>query len=354
MNDLYMSSMQRFLTTTQNKEPDRVPLFLFLTIHGARELGLSIRQYFSKAEYVAEAQIRMQRKYRHDCLYAFYYAAIEIEAWGGGQTIFRDDGPPNSGGPFIKKPDDILSLKPPSVHKIPVLGKVLETIRILKSETGDRIPIIGVVMSPFSVPVMQMGFSAYLDLMYGQPELFEKLMQLNETFCVDWANAQLQSGVSAICYFDPVSSPSIVPVSMYKDTGFQIARRTISAIKGPTITHFASAPCYSILNLVSLTGTKVIAAGSEEDLADLKKAASNKITLMGNLNCIAMRHMTKDGIQSQIKKVICKAARGGGFILADSHGEIPWQIKEETISHIASATDQWGRYPLNWAKRDGR
>ena len=37
------SSLQRVLTTLSHREPDRVPLFLLLTTHGAKELGLGIR-----------------------------------------------------------------------------------------------------------------------------------------------------------------------------------------------------------------------------------------------------------------------------------------------------------------------
>ncbi len=60
-----MSSMERTLTAIGHREPDRVPLFLLLTMHGARELGLSIEEYFSKPEYVVEGQIRLRAKYKH-------------------------------------------------------------------------------------------------------------------------------------------------------------------------------------------------------------------------------------------------------------------------------------------------
>ena len=86
-----MTSMQRTLTALGHGEPDRVPLFLLLTEHGARELGLSIEAYFSCAEYVIEGQLRLHRKYRTDCLYAFYYASIEVEAWGGSLSL--EDSP---------------------------------------------------------------------------------------------------------------------------------------------------------------------------------------------------------------------------------------------------------------------
>jgi len=34
-----MTSLERVLTTLGHNEPDRVPLFLLLTMHGAKELG---------------------------------------------------------------------------------------------------------------------------------------------------------------------------------------------------------------------------------------------------------------------------------------------------------------------------
>jgi len=71
MNTSSMNSMQRTLTALGQKEPDQVPLFLLTTLHGAKELRLSIEDYFSSAEQVAEGQMRLLKKYRSDCLYAF-------------------------------------------------------------------------------------------------------------------------------------------------------------------------------------------------------------------------------------------------------------------------------------------
>jgi hypothetical protein len=82
-----------------------VPFFLLVTMHGAKELGLSVQEYFSRAENVAEGQLRMRAKYRHDCLYGFFYAPIEVESWGG-EVIFHDDGPANSSTPFMRPARD--------------------------------------------------------------------------------------------------------------------------------------------------------------------------------------------------------------------------------------------------------
>ena len=344
--------MQRVLTTLGHQEPDRVPLFLLLTMHGAKELGLSIEDYFESATNVVEGQRRLRAKYEDDCFYNFFYAGLEIEAWGG-ETIFREDGPPNSGKPIISHPDEILKLEPPKVQDSPSLLKVLEVTRQLKMFAGDEVPIIGVAISPFSLPVMQMGFESYLDLMYLRPDLFERLLQINQAFSVEWANAQLASGATAICYFDPIASPSMIPKDLYFKHCFEFTRQTLLKIQGPTATHLASGRSMSILDHIAQTGTAVVGVSAEESLADLKEIARGKVTLLGNLNGVEMRRWTPEQAKHNVKEAIAQAGSGGGFILSDNHGEIPWQVPDDVLLTISETVRQYGKYPLQLDPGDG-
>ena len=342
-----MNAMQRTLTALGQQEPDRVPLFLLTTEHGAKEVGLSIEEYYSRAGNVIEGQMRLLKKYRADCLYGFYYAAIEMEAWGG-QTIFMPDGPPLCGSPIITRAEQIDTLIPPAIETAPGLQRVLDTIRGLKEKVGDSVPIIGVAISPFSLPVMQMGFDNYLELIYEQPERFERLMQANITFSVNWANAQLAAGATAICYFDPVSSTTNIPRELYLKTGQTVARQTLSRIKGPTATHMASGRALPIIGEIADTGTAIIGVSALEDLAALKAAANGRVSLLGNLNGIEMRRWTTAHAEFEVRRAIAKAGRGGGFLLGDNHGEIPWLVPDEVLLAIGDAVERWGNYPLDW------
>ncbi len=345
MTQQRMTSLERVLTTLGHKEPDRVPFFLLLTMHGAKELGMTIEEYFSKAENVVEGQIKLREKYRHDCYYPFFYAPIEVEAFGG-DVIYSEDGPPNSGRPVIKHHDDIKKLCPPDVQQTQCLKKVLDAIRMLKNRTGDDAPIIGVAISPFSLPVMQMGFSNYFDLMIEQPALFEQLMRINEEFCVFWANAQLDAGATAICYFDPVSSPTITPRKMCLETGFKIAERTIARIKGPTATHLASGIGLPVIDDLAKTGTAAVGVSTLESLQELKESCFGKLTIIGNLNGVEMRRWTPEEAEATVRSVLLTAGPGGGFILSDNHGEIPWQVPESVLLAISKAVHKWGGYPI--------
>lgn len=344
-----MNSMERTLTTLGHKEPDRVPLFLLANMHGAKELGLSLRDYYASADNVIEGQMRLLDKFGSDCAYSFYYAAIEVEAWGG-ETIFSADGPPLCGAPVIRRPEDIDGLSAPDIGASPMLQRVLRTIAGLKRRLADQVPIIGVTISPFSLPVMQMGFDRYIELMYEQHERFLTLMQANEEFTVAWANAQLAAGATAICYFDPVSSTTNITRELYLRTGQQVAKRTLARINGPTATHLASGRGLPIIGDIADTGTAVVGISVLEDLAQLKAAAAGRVSLLGNLNGVEMRRWTPQQAELAVKRAIAQAGPGGGFILADNHGEIPFQIPDETLLAIRDAVDRWGRYPLDWIK----
>ena len=342
-----MNSMQRTLTALSQQEPDRVPLFLLTTTHGAKEVGLSIQDYYARAENVIEGQMRLLKKYRSDCLYGFFHASIEVEAWGGS-TIYLPDGPPLCGPPVLKHPEDVDLLEAPSVRDAPCLARVLEAIRGMKACAGETIPIIGVAISPFSLPIMQMGFDNYIELIHEQPERFEKLMEANIAFTVEWSNAQLAVGATAICYFDPMSSTTIIPRDLYLKTGHLVARRTMAQIKGPTATHLASGRCRPIMSDIADTGTAVVGVSSLEDIGELKAVANKRVSLLGNLNGIEMRRWTAKQTETMVKRAIAKAGRGGGLLLGDSHGEIPWQVPDEVLFAIGDAVERWGHYPLDW------
>jgi uroporphyrinogen decarboxylase len=339
-----MTSLERVLTTLAHQEPDRVPLFLMLTMHGAKELGLTIREYFSKAEQVVEGQLRLRAKYGHDCLCPFFYAALEVEAWGG-EVVFREDGPAISGEPPIKKPEQILELAPPGIGDAASLRKVLRSIEMLKSRVGDEVPIIGVAISPFSLPAMQMGFEPYLELMSERPGLFERLMRVNEEYTANWANAQLEAGATAICYLDPVSSTTITPRDRFLRTGFQAARRTLGRIHGPVAIQMGSARCLPILDDLIGLGPAVIGVGAVEDLEIVKAACRGKVAVLGNLNGIEMCRWSPQQAETVVQETLAKAASGGGFILSDGHGEIPFQVTEDVLMAVASAARRWGTYP---------
>ena len=309
-------------------------------------MGASVKKYFSKAENIIKTQIYMQKKYGVDCYYTFHYAAVEIQAWGG-DVIFLPETPPNAGESIIRDLGDIDTLEVPDIKNIPVIKQVLEVTHELYLQSNGRVPVIGIVMSPFSLPVMQMGFENYLKLIYFDQQRFERLMRINSQFCINYANAQLEAGATAIGYFNPLMSPDIIDKPRYHATGYPVDRKTLAAIKGPTAAHLASGRSLPVMDEIINMNSSIVGIGCGENLEELKDKSNKRVTLLGNLNGIEIPGWDEETTVEKVRKLINVAAPGGGFILSDTHGEIPLQVPEEKLLSISKIAREYGRYPID-------
>lgn len=342
-----MTSAERAATAMAFREPDRVPFFLPVTMHAARELGMTLEEYLADPVHLVEGQLRLRAKYGSDFLYAFGYGAIEHEAFGGTVRFF-EDGPPNAADVVIRADEDIRSLEPPRIADSPQLLRQLEAVRGLAEAAAGEVMVVSVVISPFSLPIMQMGFDRYLPLLYERPDLAERLHRVNEEFCVAWANAQFAAGADAVAYFDPVSSATIVPHELFARVGLPLLTRTIARFDGPAAAALASGRTLPIVDALARSGAAMLGASNDDDLAEVKAAATGRITVSGNLNGIEMRRWTEADAEAAVKAAIAAAGRGGGFVLSDAHGEIPVQVPEQVLLAMRAAVHEWGRYPLTW------
>ncbi len=114
-----MTPMERVVAALSHQEGDRVPFLLLTTLHPAKALGISTKEYFSKAENVVDGQLASQRKYGHDALYAFFYAPIEIEDWGAKSST-SGKVPQIRAGPSLEVPRTLLNCRLPPSPTLPV------------------------------------------------------------------------------------------------------------------------------------------------------------------------------------------------------------------------------------------
>jgi uroporphyrinogen decarboxylase len=341
-----MTSAERVMRAASHQEPDRVPFVLPATMHGARQLGLSLPEFFAHSRTVAEGWMRMHALLETDAVLGMFYAAQEHEAWGG-EVRFFDDGPPNAGAPLVDRIEDVLGLEPPRVEDCPKLRQVLEAIRFVAGRLSP-VPVLGAVVSPFSVPIMQLGFERYLEVLLHRRDLFDHLMRINTAFAIEWGRAQAAAGAAMLVYFDPVASPDIVPVEMYRELGQPIARTVIASWPVGALIALASGRVLPVLDDLLAAGAIGVSASGLEDLAEAKRRARGRATVVGNLNGVQMRRWTDADAEREVKRAIAAAGPGGGFILCEHHGEIPWQVPESVLQAVAESVRQWGRYPLEW------
>lgn len=336
------TSAWRFGEVLAGRVPDRVPFFLPMTIQGAKPLGLSIRAYLSRPEHLVRGQLAWLERLGHDFVTAFHSAAAEVEPFGG-EVIYYDDGPPNAGEPPLRAAD-VAGLVPPRVEDGPALRLVLEATRGLALALKGEVPVLGVAIGPFSLPAMQLGLPAWLDLLHDRPDLAAHLLAVNTAFCIAWCNAQLAAGASAVALAEPLASPALIERSRWRALGEPAARALLGGVKGGVAFGFGSAPAGGAADDVLALRPACFVGGFGEDLAHLKGLCRGRSTLLGGLDAVPLALGGPDHAEFEVRRALRVAGEGGGFILAEHHGEIPWATPVDTLLAVADAALRHGEY----------
>ena len=85
---------------------------------------------------------------------------------------------------------------------------MLETIRILRRELADRVPLIGFGGAPFTMAAYAIEggpsttYSTAKAFMYAQPEAWHRLCDRFARLVADYMRAQIEAGVQAVQIFD--------------------------------------------------------------------------------------------------------------------------------------------------------
>ena len=336
-----MTSAERIGAAMSFREPDRVPFFLPAHMHAARRLGLGIRECLETPRHVVAAQLLLLDWLGHDVVTGAPPAAFEVEPWGG-TVDFDEAGPPVAGPPPIR-PQDIARLQPPRLEGSARLLGALEAIATLRARVGNEVPVMGAVVSPFSLPVLQLGFEAYLEVMLERPLDFERLMAVNETFCLEWARAQVRAGATAMSYADPVASPTVVPLETAREKALAVARRVLPQVGVPFVFSFASGRALPLVDDLVGLGAMAVVVSAQEDLGEALERCRGRIGVVGNLNALAMCRWSIADAESAVVLALRAAGTGGGWILADNHGEIPFPVPDDVLSTIAETVRSRGR-----------
>ncbi|MFW9994219.1 MAG: uroporphyrinogen decarboxylase family protein [Candidatus Odinarchaeota archaeon] len=340
-----MKPIERVFTALQHKEPDKVPIFLLMTVQGAIKLDMSFTEYFTSPTgvHVAKGQLKLQEKYGYDCLYPFFYAAKEYEAFGG-KAIVKQNGPPESGKPVFSSVEELLAaeLPPPESE---VMKPVIEAQKLLFDKKGDELPLINAVIAPLSLPIMLLGFEKWIDYVAFQPETAREAAMYLCDYTISLANYLLEHHATALAYFNPLASSDLLRLEDYKQVSLDACKKFYDQVKGPAVYAFAGAKCENLLPvIVNELKAPGVTVSAFDDLTKIKNEWGLKTNLVGNLNNVAMVDWSPESAEEEIKKSIKSGSEGGGFIISDHHGDLPLQVTEEVIVAMMKARDKWGSY----------
>jgi uroporphyrinogen decarboxylase len=204
---------------------------------------------------------------------------------------------------------------------------VLETIRILRKELDDRVPLIGFSGAPFTLAsyLIEGGttrsFLNIKKMMYGEPDLFASIMDLITDVTISYLNAQVEAGVQAVQVFDTWAG--ILPRAEYSVHALPYVKRIMKALAdvGVPRIYFVYDGGH-LMDLVKQAGSEVMGLDWRTDISMAVRHLGNDIVLQGNLDPCAM-FLPEDMLREKIAAILDMGREARAHIFNLGHGVLP-------------------------------
>jgi len=271
-------------------------------------------------ELAAEVTIQPVDLLDVDAAIIFSDILVVPEAMGLTYEMIEKKGPhfPKT----IQSESDLNNLIIPDAYES--LSYTLDAIKITKKELAGRVPIIGFAGAPwtiFSYMVEGGGsktFSKAKKMLYTNPILSHKLLEMITDTTIKYLKAQIECGVEIVQVFD--SWAGILSEEQYKEFALPYIAKICDAIEEVPVTVFAKG-AYFVRKEIGQLNCRTIGLDWNMDPIYSRELIGPDKTLQGNLDPCVLYSDFKT-IEKKTKEMLDKY-KGGSHIANLGHGVYP-------------------------------
>lgn len=327
-----MNSYERVFARLNGDPVDRIPNLCLVMTFAAREIGVPYGQFITDYRLLSEGMLRCYEKYHLDALSVCSDPMREAGGFGA-EVVFPENDVPYSPVPLITGCQDIGRLKITEPASSRRMNDRLEAVRLLKSRTGNEVPVIGWVEGAVAESCDLVDVSNCLCEMLDEPEAMHELL----TICLEqaelFARAQLEAGADIIGIGD--AACSLIGPDLYEEFALPYQQKLISGIHdaGGKVKLHICGNLNPVLHLVAKTGADIV---DLDYMVDLRKACDifpETSCLNGNFDPVQIL------LQGDIKTIDqavkeCLACAGLHRTMISAGCEVPTFTPPENLEEV--------------------
>jgi uroporphyrinogen decarboxylase len=256
-----------------------------------------------------------------DAAILFSDILIPLEAMGSTLEFHEKIGPVFPNPVRNKLAVDRLIIPDPDEHT----GFVMDTIRILRKELAEKVPLIGFAGAPFTCAtyLIEGGSSKFFyetkKMMFADPELYSSLLDKITECTTLYLKAQAAAGAQALQIFD--SWAGVLAPGDFESYALPYVKRIIADLKEVTdvpIIYFANNGA-TLLDLSKTSGADVLGLDWRIDIGKAIEQIGPGISVQGNLDPSALL-LPEKKLRERVAKLLAGAAKAHGHICNLGHG----------------------------------
>jgi uroporphyrinogen decarboxylase len=278
-----------FLDACKRKQPEHTPVWFmrqagrYMPSYKQIKGNLQITELAKNSELASEVAVDAVNRLGVDACILFADIMLPLEGLGFKFEIEENVGP------VMQKPirsiDDVNALESFDVDQD--MGYIGDTIELTLQKLDDSVPLIGFSGAPFTLASYMIDGAVNKDavktkqLMYGQPETWQLLMEKLTEMVRDYVCFQVRNGVHAVQIFD--SWAGCLSSEDYNQFVLKYTQTIFSSIPEVPRIHFC-ANSYALLEQFQRAGADVLSVDWRVQIGEVWQRCHEQVAVQGNLD----------------------------------------------------------------------
>ena len=297
-------------------------------------------------ELACEVTLQPLQRFDLDAAILFSDILTIPDAMGLGLRVVENMGPQFARP--LRSGEDIRKLRVPDVESD--LRYVMDAVRLIKRELHGKVPLIGFAGSPWTIATYMIeggsskNFSLAKRMLYGQPDLMHRLLDVLSRSIIDYLNGQIAAGVDTVMIFD--SWGGILSQAAYREFSLDYMQRIVQGIKienqgnaTPVILFTKGGGLW--IEDIAESGCDAIGVDWTVDIGAARRRAGGKVALQGNLDT-AVLYSSSVAIRRQVAEVLAAYGEADGHVFNLGHGIHP-DIDPDKVALLVDAVHELSR-----------
>lgn len=275
-------------------------------------MGVSIQEYSTNANRLAESIIRYYEKYRPDAVWVSSDTWVTAEAMGA-EVIAPGPNEPFAGrnGGFVCSTSDIANIPAPDPTSQGRQPLMLDALRQVKKALGDDVFVIGCFdQSPFSLACAVGGITNIMLKVITEPEFVQTLLERCTEYAISYGQAMAECGADMLSTGD--SPAGLVGPELYRSHCLPAEQRVFKTLRESTDCKLSLHVCgdaTAILTNMAESGADVIELDQSVDFQIACQRLPGDIAIWGNIDPVGiLLRGTPEDVQETARDLIRQAA----------------------------------------------
>jgi [methyl-Co(III) methanol-specific corrinoid protein]:coenzyme M methyltransferase len=209
---------------------------------------------------------------------------VEAEALGANVDMGRLDSTPMVKGHNLSLGEELVF--PPSLSEAGRIPVILDSIPLLRKMTGGDVPVVPLVVGPFTLAGHLIGIESLLLGMIQDQEGLHSLLRSCSSFSRSYMELLDGEGVDIILISNPSSSAEMLSREMHSEFSAPYTAKALEGVKDAmTVIHICGASTCLLENMVSL-GVDGLSVEEKVDPFEAKEIVAGRASLIGNVGVV--------------------------------------------------------------------